>query len=248
MPEALKKPFKQATLDTKQVLRQNTLPVVEEKTLKCNDQNAELAATVGEALTEHSVEHSDEDHDAMKKLPGSSETDRVSTKEGKELLGETSSERKALVIESDSDCYSLIKRSSEEKKLQIQEPIAGNLTDKQIANKKLAKHQSVAETATLILAHSNHANLKTVFSDDNSVRGFVKTMNRFTVQSTKVEDSYRQTAKKVVQDLFARLGCHENFVRRAKWANEPSNGPRNLENISTTYSFTDPRQKVQLLY
>ena len=244
---ALKKPFEQATLDTKQVLHQNTSPVVEEKTLKCNDQNAELAATDGEALTGHSVEHSD-DHDAMKKLPGSSETDRVSTKEGKELLGETSSERKALVIESDSDCYSLIKRSSEEKKLLIQEPIAGSLTDKQIANEKLAKRHSVAETAALILAHSNHANLKTVFSDNNSVRGFVKTMNRFTVQSTKVEDSYRQTAKKVVQDLFAHIGCHENFVRRAKWANEPSNGPRNLENISTTYSFTDPRQKVQLLY
>ena len=242
---ALKKPFKQATLDTKQVLRQNTSPVVEEKTLKYNDQNAELD---GEALTEHSVEHSEEDHDAMKKLPGSSETDRVSTKEGKELVGETSSERKALVIENDSDCYSLIKRSSEEKKLHIQEPIAGSLIDKQIANEKLAKRQSVAETAALVLAHSNHADLKTVLSDGNSVHGFVKTIKRFTAQSTKVEDSYRQTAKNVVQELFARIGCHENFVRRARWANEPSNGPRNLGNISMTYSFTDPKQKVQILY
>lgn len=245
---ALKKPFKQATLDTKKVLCQNTSSVVEEKTLKCNDQNAELAATDAEAWTEHSVEHSDEDHDAMKKLPGSSETDRVSTKEGKELVGKTSSERKALVIESNSDCYSLKKRSSEEKKLQIQEPIAGSLTEKQIANEKLAKRHSVAETAALILAHSNHANLKTIFSDDNSVRGFVKTINRFTVQSKKVEDSYRQIAKNVVQEVFARIGCHENFVRRARWANEPSNGPRNPANISTTYSVIDPREKVQLLY
>ena len=229
---------------------QNTSPDVEEKTLQCNDKNAELAATDGKTIMV--VLKEDEGHEAMKKLTGSSQQYRVSTrpaKEGEELVGAKSSERNALVIENDSDCCSFTKRSNEEKKLQVQEPIAESrsLIDKQIANEKLHdRRNSVAETAALVLAHSNHVGLKRLLSGDNSVRGYVKTQPGVSVQSTKVEEPYRQTAKTLVQDVFARIGCYENFVRRASWTNEPSSGQRNLGNISMACSFTDPWAKVQL--
>ena len=242
-------------MDNKHPLCQSTSLVVEEKTLQCNDKNAQLAATDGETITGHPVKQvvlkEDEGHEAMKKLPGASQRDRVSTKsakEGEELVGARSSERNALVIENDSDCCSCTKRSNEEKKLQVQEPIAEGLIDKQIANEKLdGRRNSVAETAALVLAHSNHAGLKKLSSDDNSVRGYVKKQPGVSEQSTNVEEPYRQTAKKIVQDVFARIGCYENFVRRAIWANEPSSGPRNLGNISMVCNFTDPWEKVQLL-
>ena len=242
-------------MDNKHLLYQNTSPAVEEKTLQCNDKTAALAAIEGETITGHPVKQivlkQDEGHEAMKKLPGSSQRDRVSTKSAKEdeeLVGARSSERNALVIENDSDCCSFTKRSNEEKKLQVQEPIAESLIDKQIANEKLdGRLNSVAETAALILAHSNHAGLKKLLSDDSSVRGYVKTQPGVSVQSTNVEYPYRQTAKNIVQDVFARIGCYENFVRRASWANEPSSGLGNLGNISMAWSFTDLWEKVQLL-
>ena len=228
---------------------------MEEKTLQCNDKTAALAAIEGKTITGHPVKQivleQDEGHEAMKKLPGSSQRDRVftkSAKESKELVGARSSERNALVIENDSDRCSFTKRSNEEKKLQVQEPIADSLIAKQISNEKLdGRRNSVAETAALILAHSNHAGLKKLLSDDNSVCGFVKTQPGIAVQSTNDEDPYRQTAKNIVQDVFARIGCYENFVRRASWASERSSGPGNLGYISMACSFTDLWEKVQLL-
>ena len=250
VPETLEKPLNQSTVDTKHALCQNTSPVVEEKTLQCNDKNTELADTdYCETLTKHTVKHVvlkvDEGHDALKKMPDSTQRDRVSTKsakEGEELVGV-----KALVIENGSDCRPLMKRSSEEKKLLGQEPMAKRLTDEQIANGRLdGRRESVAETAAVVLAHSNHVDLKQLLSVGNSVRGFVKTKPGVTVQSTKVDDSYRQMANNVVQDVFTRIGCYENFVRRASWANEPGSGP-SLGNNSVAHSFTDPWEKVQLL-
>lgn len=243
----LEKPLNQATVDTKDVLCQKTPPVVEGKTLQGNDKNAELAAADGETLPEHPVIHVvlkvNERHDGMKNLSGSSRRDRVSTKSAKEdeeLVRETSSQRKALLIENNFDCCS-------QKKLQVQEPIAEDVIDRQMANGKLdGRRESIAETAALILAHSNHADLKKLFSDGKSVRGYLKTKPDFTEQCTKVKDPYRQMAKNVVQDVFARIGCYESFVRRASWADEPSSGPRNLETILMAYSFTDPYGKVQL--
>lgn len=239
-------------MDNKHPLCQSTSLVVEEKKLQCNDKNAELAATDGETITGHPVKQvvlkEDEGHEAMKKLPGANQRDRVSTKsakEGEELVGARSSERNALVIENDSHCCSCTKRSNEEKKLQVQEPIAESLIDKQVANEKLdGRRNSVAETAALVLALSNHAGLKKLLSDDNSVRGYVKKQPGVSEQSRNVEELYRQTAKNVVQNVFARIGCYENFVRRASWADEPNIGPRNLGNISMACNFTDPWEKV----
>lgn len=215
IPVTLEKPLNQATVDNKHPLCQDTSLVVEEKTLQCNDKNAELAATDGETITGHPVKQvvlkGDEGHEAMKKLPGASQRDRVSTKsakEGEELVGARSSERNALVIENDSHCCSCTKRSNEEKKLQVQEPIAESLIDKQVANEKLdGRRNSVAETAALVLALSNHAGLKKLLSDDNSVRGYVKKQPGVSEQSRNVEELYRQTAKNVVQNVFARIGC-----------------------------------------
>ena len=250
-PVTLEKPLNQANVDNNNVLCQNTSPVVEEKTLQCNDENAELAATDGEILTGHPVKQAvlkeDEGHKAMKKSLGSSQP----AKEGEELVGARSSERNALVIENDSDCCSFTKRSNEEERLQVQEPISESLTNNQIAKyEKLdGRRNSFAERAALILAHSNHAGLRKLLSGDgNSVQGYVKTKPGVSVQSTKVEDRYRQMAIKIVQDAFAHIGCYENFVRRASWANEPGNdGQRNIGNISMAYCFTDPWEKVQLL-
>ena len=257
IPVTLDKPPNQAlTVDNKNELCQNTSPVVEEKTLQNgDDKNAELAAgseTISGNPVKQIVLNVDEGHEAMKKLPGSSQRDRVSTKsakEGEELVGARFSERNALVLENDSDCCSPIKHSSEEKKLHIEEPIAESLIDNQIANEKLdGRRNSVAETAALILAHSNHTGLKKLLSDGNSVRGYVKAKPGVSVQPTNVEDPYRQVAKTVVQDVFANIGCYENFVRRASWANEPSaGGSRNLGNILMACSFTDPWEKVPLL-
>lgn len=251
----LEKPLNQASVDNKNELCQNTSPVVEEKTLQWNDKNAELAAADGENITGHPVKQVvfkvNGGHEAMKKLPGSSQRDRVftkSAKEDQELVGAKSSERNALVIENDSDCCSFTKRSNEDKKLQTQKPIAESLIDKHIANEKLGSiRHSVAETAALILAHSNHAGLKKLLSDGNSVHGYVKTKPGITVQSTKGEDPYRQVAKNIVQDVFADIGCYENFVRQASWANEPSSSRTNLGNISMACTPTDPWEKVQLL-
>lgn len=168
------------------------------------------------------------------------------SKEGEEGVGATSSERTALVVEKISDCCALIKRSSEEKKLQVEEPIAeGKMIDKQIANEIIDRRcDSIAETAALVLTQSKRKDLRKL-SNGSSVCGYVKVQPCFAKLSTKDKDLYRQMAKIVVQEVFTRIGCYESFVRRASWADEPSCDSQDLESILMAYSFTDPYEKVK---
>ncbi|XP_078352429.1 uncharacterized protein LOC144637168 [Oculina patagonica] len=169
-----------------------------------------------------------------------------SSREGEVNVGATSSEREALIDENESDCCALIKRSDDEKKLQVQEPIAETMIDKQIANETLdRKCDSVAETAALTLSHSKQKGLKKL-SNGNSICGYVKLPPCSTELSSRDKDPYREMAKTVVQDVFARIGCHESFVRRASWANEPSSSSRDLGTILMAYSFTEPYEKFTI--
>ena len=232
---------------------------MEEKTLENRVKNAELsavhpiAAAAGETLPELPVKDGD---DGTKDVPDSSRRDKSSenkkldstssSKESEIDVGATSSEREALVVENESDCSALLKRSSEEKRLQVQEPIAETMTDKQTANKTLDRRgDSVAETAALTLAHANQTNFKGL-SNGNSICGYVKVQPRSTELSTRTKDRYyRAMAKVIVQNVFARIGCYESFVRRASWADEPSGSSRDLSTILIAYSFTEPYEKVQ---
>lgn len=150
-----------------------------------------------------------------------------------------------MVVENESDCCALIKRFDDEKKLQAQEPIAETMIDKQIANETLDRRcDSVAETAALTLSHSKQKELKKL-SNGKSICGYVKVPPCSTELSRRDKDPYREMAKAVVQDVFARIGCYESFVRRANWANEPSSSSRDLGTILMAYSFTEPYEKVQ---
>ena len=40
--------------------------------------------------------------------------------------------------------------------------------------------------------------------------------------------AYETRAKEIVQDVFSRIGCYENFVRRADWADETTTASRDL--------------------
>ena len=166
------------------------------------------------------------------------------SKEGVQGVGATSSERTALVVEKLSDCCALIKRFSEEKNLQVEEPIPGRMIDKQIANEIIDRRcDSIAETAALALTQSNRKDLRKL-SSGSSVCGYVKVQPCSVKLSKKDKDLYRQMAKIVVQEVFARIGCYESFVRRASWADEPSCDSKDLDSILMAYSFTDPYEKV----
>lgn len=47
----------------------------------------------------------------------------------------------------------------------------------------------------------------------------------------------KQVAALIVQQVYARVGCYENFVRRADWADEPSTAEGDVMANPAAYSF-----------
>ena len=78
---------------------------------------------------------------------------------------------------------------------------------------------------------------------------FVNDCRKIKHSSTKDEDHLRRLAAKIIiQKVYDRVRCYENYIRRADWADEPSSPPRDLVTIPVAYSFAGPYEKVENLY
>ena len=56
----------------------------------------------------------------------------------------------------------------------------------------------------------------------------------------------KQVAALIVQQVYARIGCYENFVRRTDWADEPSTAEGDVMANPVAYSRVEANEKVYI--
>ena len=104
-----------------------------------------------------------------------------------------------------------------------------NETSKVIIEALYWRRKTVAEDAARLLAEANQTKIETPGDESHATeilkRKFVDSPddNKF-----KKRMAYETRAKEIVQDVFSRIGCYENFVRRADWADETTTASRDL--------------------
>ena len=137
-----------------------------------------------------------------------------------------SSENKAVLVENEfeKDCYGLSEDSANgEKQLLVQEHITDKIIDRDLANGTL-----------------NGRSVKDLEGNSSFPNHNLKKLN-----DENVKDPCAQMAENIIQDIFARIGCYENFIRCASWADEPNNGREDLGTIVTPCKCAELHKKVQ---
>ena len=104
-----------------------------------------------------------------------------------------------------------------------------NETSKVIIEALYWRRKTVAEDAARLLAEANQTKIETPGDESHATeilkRKFVDSPddNKF-----KKRMAYETRAKEIVQDVFSRIGCYENFVRLADWADETTTASGDL--------------------
>lgn len=104
-----------------------------------------------------------------------------------------------------------------------------NETSKVIIEALYWRRKTVAEDAARLLAEANPTKIETPGEESHATellkRKFVDSPddNKFNKRM-----AYETRAKEIVQDVFNRIGCYENFVRRADWADETTTASGDL--------------------
>ena len=104
-----------------------------------------------------------------------------------------------------------------------------NETSKVIIEALYWRRKTVAEDAARLLAEANPTKTETPGEESHATellkRKFVDSPddNKFNKRM-----AYETRAKEIVQDVFNRIGCYENFVRRADWADETTTASGDL--------------------
>lgn len=103
------------------------------------------------------------------------------------------------------------------------------------------RRKYIAEKAVCALASSNQTEEVNNLIDGYTVVEYLKLKHDW----KKDKELTKKIAKLIVQEVYARIGCYENFVRRAEWAEKPGNNQtENPRNISVAYSSKGPCEKV----
>lgn len=104
-----------------------------------------------------------------------------------------------------------------------------NETSKVIIEALYWRRKTLAEDAARLLAEANQTKIETPGEESHAneilKRKFVELPddNKFNKRM-----AYETRAKEIVQNVFNRIGCYENFVRRADWAYETNTGSGDL--------------------
>ena len=104
-----------------------------------------------------------------------------------------------------------------------------NETSKVIIEALYWRRKTAAEDAARLLAEGNQTKIETPGEESHAneilKRKFVELPddNKFNKRM-----AYETRAKEIVQNVFNRIGCYENFVRRADWADETNTGSGDL--------------------
>ena len=104
-----------------------------------------------------------------------------------------------------------------------------NETSKVIIEALYWRRKTVAEDAARLLAEANQTKIETPGEESHATeilkRKFVDSPdnNKFNKRM-----AYETRAKEIVQNVFNRIGCYENFVRRADWADETTTASGDL--------------------
>ena len=148
-------------------------------------------------------------------------------------------EQDTLEAENESDNRYLIIDVNEEENLGLPKKAS------EIINEALYWRRKIeGEEAASALACSNQTEINKLNDDV-----FVNDCRKIKHSSTKDEDHVRRLAAKIIiQKVYDRVRCYENYIRRADWADEPSSPPRDLVTIPVAYSFAGPYEKVENLY
>lgn len=149
-----------------------------------------------------------------------------SSKDHDVVVEEMSSENEAVLVENEfeKDCYGLSEDSANgEKQLLVQEHITDKIIDRDLANGTL-----------------NGRSVKDLEGNSSFPNHNLKKLN-----DENVKDPCAQMAENIIQDIFARIGCYENFIRCASWADEPNNGREDLSTIVTPCKCAELHKKVQ---
>ena len=87
------------------------------------------------------------------------------------------------------------------------------------------KRKNVAEKAVCALVKTSKDSMKVSVQvvDDSTAVEYVK---------IKDKELIRRVAKHIIMEVYARIGCFENFMRTADWADEPGSSQRNIINES----------------
>lgn len=104
-----------------------------------------------------------------------------------------------------------------------------NETSKVIVEALYWRRKTVAEDAERLLAEANQTKIETPGEESHATAVLKRKLveppgdNNFNKRM-----AYETRAKKIVQDVFNRIGCYENFVRRADWADETTTASGDL--------------------
>ena len=132
--------------------------------------------------------------------------------EGKDTLDES-----AKSIQEHLDKH---QESHEEERPDLKKEIAESTEDNDFWKRK-----NVAEKAVCALVKTSKDSMKVSVQvvDDSTAVEYVK---------IKDKELIRRVAKHIIMEVYARIGCFENFLRTADWANEPGSSQRNIINES----------------
>ena len=149
-----------------------------------------------------------------------------SSKDRDVVVEEMSSESEKVLVENEfeKDCYGLNNDSAKgEKQLLVQEHITDKIIGRDFANGIL-----------------NGRSVKDLEGNSSFPNHTLKKLN-----DENVKDPYAQMAENIIQDIFARIGCYENFIRCASWADELNNGREDLVTTITPCKCAESHKKVQ---
>ena len=123
-------------------------------------------------------------------------------------------------------------------------------SDLNIGSNEEEKPDSLKETIDAINEAMVEAyNRRRKYAAENVVRALARPDNTADINelinSTSGDDCLqicykevmKQVAALIVQQVYARIGCYENFVRRTDWADEPSTAEGDVMANPVTYSF-----------
>lgn len=132
--------------------------------------------------------------------------------EGKDTLDESTKS-----IQEHLDKYL---ESHEEERPDLKKEIAESTEDNDFWKRKNAAEKAVC---TIVKTSKDSMKVSVQVVDDSKA-----------VEHVKIKDKelIRRIAKHIIMEVYARIGCFENFLRIADWADEPGSSQRNIINES----------------
>lgn len=127
-------------------------------------------------------------------------------------------------------------KSHEEERPHLKKKMAESAEDNDFWERKNAAEKAVC---ALVKASKDSRKVSVQVLDDSTAVEYLQ---------IKDKELIRRIAKHIIMEVYARIGCFENFLRLADWADEPGSAQRNIINesppLTNNYSVEDSFDKV----